>query len=130
MNTLQSNNTSSDRTILTESQLFQRFLDAPVGIGSGSTLINQQRPSEMTAEEAMIYQHIACCESACLDYDLPEQIIKDLRECDNPHEEIFNAICELEALTAGLQMLRREFEPVMRAASTGSPDEGASSSGR
>lgn len=123
MNTSQSNNTSSDRTILTESQLFQRFLDAPVRIGAWSTLINQQRPSEMTAEEAMFYQHIACCESACLDYELPEQIIQDLRESDNPHEELFNAICELEAITEGLKMLRREFEPVMQAASTETEQE-------
>jgi hypothetical protein len=126
MNTPKSYNTRNDRATLTESELFQRFLDAPIRIGSGSTLIKSFGPSELTAHDLFYYHCISFCDSVCFDDELPTHVIEVLRGCDDPLMEIDNAIAELEALISGIQMLKREFEPVIKATRTESPEEDAS----
>lgn len=55
--------------------------------------------------------------------ELPEQMIEELRECDDPAYEMHCAIGDLECLLRDLKVLDREFSSLIELTRTESPDE-------
>ena len=62
------NTTAPAAATVTEAELFQRFLDAPMRIGPASTLLVQQEEGDFTAEQCVYQYHIAYCKSPCLEF--------------------------------------------------------------
>ncbi|WP_148043670.1 hypothetical protein [Paracoccus methylarcula] len=105
---------------LTEQQLFNRFLDAPIRTGTRSTLVD----SLVSHENAeWHFFGFAGCESCCLDAEMPERIIEELRECDDPAYEIGVAIGDLEGFLEALRVLKEEFASVAEATRVPEPEE-------
>jgi hypothetical protein len=116
--------TTPEAATLSQSELFTRFLEAKLRVNAmQSTLIEDPAPPAATAEEWFLSWH--GCESACLAYDFPDQILDDLRVCDEPEWELERAVDDLERLLDGIKFLHREFRAVCEQTRTEPPDDDA-----
>lgn len=93
---------------MTESELFGRFLDAPLRSDIRSELIRPS-PSEGSAEQQFLRDYYAGYESVSIDYDFPERLLNEVHNHPLPSFELGAVIADLKAMLNGLQMLEREF---------------------
>lgn len=115
------NTKTPETATLSQSELFQRFLDAPFLHSGMSGLLQPSFSRTSTMVDHFLgFQE---CESNCLDSDLAEQMIDDLRGCDEPLQELDNAVGDLENLLRGVRMLKREFGILCGHIRTEEPDE-------
>lgn len=109
---------------VTEAALFGLMLDAPVR-GPLSSLNPSREFSNSMRDRLYGY-----FESACLDEEIPEQVIDALSKCEDPSLELETAIAELQWLVHALTTLQREFhtlcEHVLRLKVMSSSSSGAS----
>ena len=116
--------TAPAEATLTQKELFQRFLDAPFyESGTISILGAAPRISERTMQERYFFYY--GLEAICLPDELPEQMIEELRECDDPAYEMHCAIGDLECLVRDLKVLEREFSSLAEVTRVNEPDEDA-----
>lgn len=114
----------SNVATLTQKELFQCFLDAPFYEGGTISILGAApRISEETMQERNFFYY--GLEAVCLPDELPEQMIEELRECDDPAYEMCCAIGDLECLVRDLKVLEREFSSLVEAMRTDEPDEEA-----
>ncbi|OWU84472.1 hypothetical protein ATO6_12325 [Oceanicola sp. 22II-s10i] len=86
--------TRSDTATLTERELFQRFLDAPVRTGTVSHLV-APAISDETAEYKFFGYHGF---DSVLPDELGDQIIGELRRCDDPGYELETLVIDVECI--------------------------------
>lgn len=110
---------------LSQSELFTRFLEAKLRVGSSrSTLIKDPELPAATAEEWFLDWH--GCESVCFEHDFAERMLDELRVCEDPEAELETAVGDLESLLEGIKFLRSEFRAVCEQTRTEPPEDGAS----
>ena len=109
-------------TFLTESELFACLLDAPVRTASSLSELNQSSISEHSLTDSFF----GFFESSCFDeFELPKITIENLRDVEDPADELDMAINDIEYFLEGLQKLKEEFARLMKSARTSLPDDGA-----
>ncbi len=111
--------TSSDTTV-SESELFNRFLDAPYRTGGNSVLSSNNVSKVTVMERHLSYYGF---DTACLPEDLADNITETLRTCDDPLYELEQVVAALEDLTRNLQIVSRAFEKLARETRTAEPTE-------
>jgi len=114
--------TSSDTT-LSESELFNRFLDARYRAEGHSEL-----SSSIVSEDTMMERHLSYYgfDTACLPDELADDITEVLRTCDDPLYELGQAVAALKNLVLNLQIVQSSFEALAAEARTAPPSEDAS----
>ncbi|WP_340242025.1 hypothetical protein [Sulfitobacter pontiacus] len=117
-----SNTNVSTFTTLSESELFNRFLDAPYREG-GLTSLSANEKSECTMLER--YFSYGGFDTECLPDDLPEFITDTLRNCDDPIIELDAVIGAFEAMARSLHLILNSFEELARETRTEAPSEDA-----
>lgn len=110
--------------VLTEVELFHRFMDAPIRYGAASTLIAPPEAREQTIQEDCLESFYPT--SNCFNYDLSEQIIEALRASEDPVGNLGSAISDLDDLVSNLRELRAEFVFLRNVTRAEQPGHGAS----
>ena len=109
-------------TLLTESELFGRLLDAPVRERAALSLLTQPGVSEYSLTDTLF----GIFESICFDdWDLPKNFIASLRESEDPADQLDMAIFDIECFLKGLSQLQCEFIDLQKSSIAKHPDEHA-----
>lgn len=117
------NNTNATTlATLSESELFNRFLDAPYREG-GLISLSANEKSECTILER--YFSYGGFDTECLPDDLAEFITDTLRTCDDPILELDAVIGAFESMARSLHFILDGFEELARETRTVAPSEDA-----
>lgn len=109
---------------LSQSELFQRFLEAKLRVKSmSSTLIKEPELPAATAEEWFLDWHGT--ESCCFDDDFAERVLDELRVSDEPDYQLERLVDDLANLLDGARMMHREFRALCDQARTEPPEDDA-----
>jgi len=117
-----SNTNVSTFTTLSESELFNRFLDAPYRCEGLSALSKATDSEDTMLERYLSYYGF---DSVCLAHDLADDITAELRNCDDPRYELNQVIDGLESMAQNLRILRSSFEQLAKETRTPEPGEDA-----
>lgn len=105
---------------ITASELMQRLLDAPVREKTVQSSLINFRETEASMQQYLF----GGFQSECFpDFDLSDQVLEALRECDDPELELDLAIGDLEQLLEGLRTVQREFSHLCEECRTDCPDD-------
>ncbi len=108
---------------LTEKELFQCFLDAPIRIGSASTLI-APKAAETTARDQFRDLYLSAGLWPELnDSDLPSFLFEHLCEVDDPEYEMETLVGDMKDMLTVFEKLQSGFSELCNATRTELPDD-------
>ena len=111
---------ATTRATLTESELFARFLDAPLRFGSASSLV---APKEGEEDARHYYFSFYDLDAQCLPDELPDQIIEELECSETPCSDLGDAIFSLESMLDSMRSAYNAFAALCDDTLIESPDE-------